>query len=88
MEGSTGSNAAKRNLMGSWRKEHRKYIERMSDVEENLKLVKDLLYTKFNKPKYDEFSAKVENLLIMENVIVKSNHLLDSALAKSKVSED
>jgi hypothetical protein len=64
MEGSTGSNAAKKNLMGSWKKEHRKYVERMSDVEENLKLVNDLLY-KYNKTKYEGFSAKVENLLIM-----------------------
>lgn len=56
----------------------------MADVEENLNLAKQLLYKKYNKKKYEFFTSNIENLLILENMLMKSNRLLNTASSKSK----
>lgn len=72
--------ATQKNLLSSWENNYRKYIERMSDVDNHSSLARVLLYSSYNKVKFDEFTSVSENLIILENFLRKSNFLISTAV--------
>jgi len=55
----------------------------MADVEDNCNLIRVLLYDRYNKVKFDEYTSITENLIIIENFLRKSNFLITTAIGKT-----
>ena len=43
------TSVTKKNLLSSWDNDYKSYVARMSEIERNLTLPKDLLYYKYSK---------------------------------------
>jgi hypothetical protein len=55
----------------------------MANVEDNCTLIRALLYDRYNKDKFEDYTAITENLIIIENFLRKSNFLITNAVQKS-----
>jgi len=47
-----------------------------------------LLYPKYNKNLYEQYTSKIENLIVLENFLFKSNFYLDIAATKSRTGKE
>jgi len=79
--------AAQKNLVSSWDNAYRNYIERMADIEEHVELDRTTLYKNYNKEMFEQYSSNIENLIILENFLRKSNYLLVTAVQKASTSQ-
>lgn len=46
------------------------------------------MYEKYNKNNFEKFCSCVENLLILENFLIKSSQLLGTAVSNSKIQQN
>lgn len=76
--------ASNRNLINSWDNAYRNYIERLSDIDKNVGIARSTLYDRYNKDVYEQFTSNLDNLIILENFLRKSNSLVTNAFLKSK----
>ena len=60
----------------------------MSDTEENLTLVRSLLYENYNKVNFEAYTSCIENLIILENFLRKSDTIISHAVEKAQNKKD
>ena len=48
----------------------------MSEIEENMVIIRDLIYKDYNKRKFEKYTSKIENLIILEFFLRKANFLM------------
>ena len=59
----------------------------MSIVEKLTAAIRVLLYSNYNKTKFDEFTEDCENLIILESFLRKSNFLITNAVKETVVGQ-
>ena len=59
----------------------------MSIVEKLTAAISVLLYSNYNKTKFDEFTEDCENLIILEAFLRKSNFLITNAVKETVVGQ-
>lgn len=79
--------ASQRNLISSWENSYRNYIERLSDIEKYVELARSTLYENYNKDIFTKYTSFIENLIILENFLRKSNSLITTAFLKSRTGK-
>ena len=58
----------------------------MAEVESNLGVAQKLLYTKYNKTNFDNYTYSVESMIILHNFLMPANSTLNIALNKCTAS--